>query len=75
MEGGLPVLLCFVVLRVAGVSVADSAQAASWFTVALLAYIGYRIGRLSDATGLRLALETIGAAAIGLLLIVLKTLL
>ena len=75
VEGGLPVLLCFIVLRVAGVPVAESAHAASWFTVALLAYIGYRIGRSSNATGLRLALEITGAAAIGLLLIALKALL
>lgn len=73
LEGGLPVLLCFAVLRVSGVSVSDSAQAASWFTVVFLAYIGYRVGRSLQATGIRLVLEVVGAAAIGLLMIVLKT--
>lgn len=73
VEGGLPVLLCFTGLRVAGVGVAYAALAASWLTVALMAFIGYRIGRLSDATGLHLALEVTAAAGIGVLLIVLKT--
>lgn len=75
IEGGLAVLLCFVVLRLSGVAAADAAQAASWFAIALLGYIGYRIGRSSQATGFKLALEITGAAAIGLLLIALKTLL
>lgn len=75
LEGGLPVLLCFAVLRLSGLDVSTSAQAASWFTVALLAAIGYSIGRSLKATGLRLALEVTGPPAIGLLMIVLKTLL
>lgn len=75
LEGGFPVLLCFVALRVGGLGVAAAAQAASWFTVALLAYIGYRTGRLLHGPGIRAALETLAAAGIGLLIIVLKTLL
>jgi hypothetical protein len=73
LEGGLPVLLCFLALRAAGVGVAEAALAASWFTVALLAVIGHRIGRLARVRGVRLAVEVVGAAGIGLLLIVLKT--
>lgn len=73
IEGGLPVLLCFIGLRVAGVGVPDAALGASWLTVALMAFIGYRIGRLSGATGPRLALEVTAAAGIGVLLIALKT--
>ncbi len=72
LEGGVPVLVCFALLRAAGAGVGDAAQGALWFTVALLAVIGYRIGRSLGATGGRLALEVAGAAAIGLLMIVLK---
>jgi hypothetical protein len=75
LEGGLPVLLCFAVLRLGGVGVSSAALAASWFTVALLTAVGYSIGRSLKATGLRLALETAGAPAIGLLMIGLKFLL
>jgi hypothetical protein len=75
LEGGLPILFCFAVLRLSGVGVSSSAQAASWFTVALLTAVGYSIGRSLNATGLRLALEIAGAPAIGLLMIVLKRLL
>lgn len=75
LEGGLAVLACFVAFRLGGVGVSTSALAASWFTVALLAAIGYSIGRSLRATGLRLALEVTGPPAIGLLMIVLKTLL
>lgn len=75
LEGGLAVLLCFLVLRAAGVPVPDAALGASWFTVGLLAVIGHQIGRSAQARGLWLALEVVGAAGIGLLLIVLKTVL
>jgi hypothetical protein len=75
LEGGLPVLLCFAVLRLGGVGVSSSALAASWFTLALLTAVGYSIGRSLNATGFRLVLETAGAPAIGLLMIGLKILL
>ncbi|HET6532457.1 MAG TPA: hypothetical protein VFH03_17865 [Actinoplanes sp.] len=75
LEGGLAVLLCFGLLRLLGIGAVAAAQVASWFAVVLLAFIGYRIGRLRGATGGRLALEIAGAAGIGLLTIALKVLL
>jgi len=75
LEGGLAVLLCFIVLRGLGIRVVAAAQVASWFAVVLLAFIGYRIGRRRRLTGGRLALEIAGAAGIGLLTIALKVLL
>jgi VIT1/CCC1 family predicted Fe2+/Mn2+ transporter len=58
-----------------GVNISDSALTALWFTVVLLAYIGYRIGRSLHASGIRMIFEVLGTAAFGILMIVLKSVL
>ena len=75
LEGGVPVVACYATVHVFGVSIADSALAALWFTVLLLACIGYRIGRSLHASGVRMIFEVLGTAAFGILMIVLKSVL
>ena len=75
LEGGLPVVACYAIVHVFGVNISDSALTALWFTVVLLAYIGYRIGRSLHASGIRMIFEVLGTAAFGILMIVLKSVL
>jgi hypothetical protein len=75
LEGGLPVVVCYAVVHAFGVGISESALTALWFTVALLGYIGYRIGRSLRVSGLRMILEILGTAAFGILMIVLKSVL
>jgi hypothetical protein len=75
LEGGLPVVACYAIVHLFGVSIADSALIALWFTVVLLAYIGYRIGRSLHASGIRMIFEVLGTAAFGILMIILKSVL
>jgi hypothetical protein len=75
LEGGLPVVLCYAIVHAFGVSIATSALTALWFTVGLLGYIGYRIGRSLRASGLRMIFEILGTAAFGVLMIALKSVL
>ena len=75
LEGGLPVVACYAIVHAFGVSIEDSALIALWFTVVLLAYIGYRIGRSLHASGIRMIFEVMGTAAFGILMIILKSVL
>jgi hypothetical protein len=75
LEGGLPVVACYAIVHGFGVNISDSALTALWFTVVILAYIGYRIGRSLQASGIRMIFEVLGTAAFGILMIVLKSVL
>jgi len=73
--GGVPALAVFLVGRVLGLGVTDSALIALWFTVLMLGVVGHLAAHRAGVRGWALTVETVVAAAFGLLIIGLKTLL
>lgn len=75
LKGGAPAILVSVVASSAGVEVASAAALAVYFTVALLAAVGYLGAHQAGASGGALVLEVAGAASFGVLIVAAKTLL
>ncbi len=73
--GGVPALAVFLVGRVFGLGVTDSALIALWFTVLMLGVVGHLAAHRAGVRGWALTVETVVAGAFGLLIIGLKTLL
>ncbi|RXR27097.1 hypothetical protein EQW78_01835 [Oerskovia turbata] len=73
--GGVPALAVFLVGRVFGLGVTDSALIALWFTVLMLGVVGHLAAHRAGVRGWALTVETAVAAGFGLLIIGLKTLL
>ncbi|MFF3064872.1 hypothetical protein ACFVQ3_09955 [Oerskovia sp. NPDC057915] len=73
--GGVPALAVFLVGRLFGLGVTDSALIALWFTVLMLGVVGHLAAHRAGVRGWALTAETAVAAAFGLVIIGLKTLL
>ncbi|WP_227748033.1 hypothetical protein [Oerskovia douganii] len=73
--GGVPALAVFLVGRVLGLGVTDSALIALWFTVLMLGVVGHLAAHRAGVRGWALTAETVVAGAFGLVIIGLKTLL
>jgi hypothetical protein len=75
LKGGLPAIVVYVGASVAGVDIASAAAAAVYFSVVLLAAVGYLGAHQAGLKGRAVLLEVAGAASFGLLIVVAKALL
>jgi hypothetical protein len=75
LKGGLPAIVVYVAASLAGAEIATAAAAAVYFTVLLLAGVGYLGAHQAGVKGRGLLLEVAGAASFGLLIVAAKTLL
>ena len=73
--GSLPVLVVFLIGRLIGLDVQDSAFLSLWFTVAMLAAVAAFAAHRAGVRGAALLGETALAAGFGMLVIVLKLIL
>jgi len=73
--GSLPVLVVFIIGRLIGLDVQDSAFLSLWFTVAMLAAVAAFAAHRAGVRGAALLGETALAGAFGLLVILLKLIL
>jgi len=73
--GSIPVLVVFLLGRLLGMTVANAAFLALWFTVAMLAAVAALAAHRAGVRGGKLVAETAAAAAFGLLVIALKLIL
>ncbi|WP_299923630.1 hypothetical protein [uncultured Nocardioides sp.] len=67
LVGAVPAVAVYVLLHLLGLSATGSAYWALWFSVAFLSVIGYLGAHRAGMTGWRLALESAGAASLGVL--------
>ena len=75
LKGGVPAIVVYVAMSLAGADVDTAATAAVYVTVVLLAGVGYLGAHRTGATGGTLVLEVAGAASFGVLIVAAKTLL
>ncbi len=75
LKGGTPAILVYVLASVFGAEVASAAAAAVYFSVFLLAAVGYLGAHQAGLRGRALLFEVAGAASFGLLIVAAKTLL
>ncbi len=75
LKGGVPAILVYVAMSLGGAEVGTAAATAVYFTVGLLAGVGYLGAHRAGATRGALLLEVAGAASFGLLIVAAKTLL
>jgi hypothetical protein len=75
LKGGLPAILVYVVASSAGADIANAAAIAVYFTVFLLAGVGYLGAHRAGARGRAMLLEVAGAASFGVLIVAAKALL
>lgn len=75
LKGGAPAVVVYVVAELVGVDVDTAAAIAVYFTVGLLAVVGYLGAHRAGASGRAMALEVAGAASFGVLIVLMKTLL
>jgi hypothetical protein len=75
LKGGVPAILVFLAASRGGADVASAAAVAVYFTVVLLAAVGYLGAHQAGATGGALVAEVAGAASFGVLIVAAKTLL
>jgi hypothetical protein len=73
LKGGLPALVVYVVAHTAGMSIANAAASAVYFSVVLLAAVGYLSAHQAGLRGRELLWETAGAASFGVLIVIGKT--
>jgi hypothetical protein len=73
--GSIPVLAVFFLGRLLGMTIADAAFLALWFTVAMLAAVAALAAHRAGVRGGELIAETLMAGAFGLLVIALKLIL
>ncbi len=72
LVGSLPPIIVFVLARLLGVGVADSAWLALWFTMAMLAGTAAYAAYVAGVRGRALVVETLAAGSLGLVVIGLK---
>ena len=75
LKGGAPAILVYVVASLAGAEIDSAAAVAVYFTVFLLAGVGYLGAHQAGLRGRAVLLEVAGAASFGLLIVAAKTLL
>ena len=75
LKGGLPAILVYVVTDASGADIDTAATAAVYFSVVLLAAVGYLGAHQAGLRGRALLLEVAGAASFGLLIVAAKALL
>lgn len=75
LKGGLPAILVYVGASLAGAGISSAAATAVYFTVVLLAGVGYLGAHQAGVRGGALLLEVAGAASFGVLIVGAKTLL
>ena len=75
LKGGLPAIAVYVAVDALGAGAGTAATAAVYFSVVLLAAVGYLGARRAGLRGRATLLETAGAAAFGVLIVSAKTLL
>ncbi len=75
LKGGLPAIVVYVVASLAGAEIDAAAAVAVYFTVFLLAGVGYLGAHQAGVRGRAVLLEVAGAASFGLLIVAAKTLL
>lgn len=72
LQGGLPAVAVFVLATLLGTDPAAAGTLALWFSVAMLAAVGYLAGHAAGVSGWELVAETLTAALFGVLIVVLK---
>ncbi len=75
LKGGVPALLVYVVANLVGVDKGTAAAAAVYFSVVLLAAVGYLGAHQAGLRGRAVLLEVAGAASFGVLIMIAKALL
>ena len=75
LEGGIPAMVVFLAASLIEPSAFSAAQVALWFTVVLLAVVGYLGSRRAGRTRRASLGEAAGAAMLGVLMVAAKTLL
>ena len=75
LKGGVPAILVYVGASVVGLDIASAAAAAVYFSVVLLAAVGYLGAHQAGLRGRAVLLEVAGAASFGLLIVAAKALL
>jgi hypothetical protein len=75
LKGGLPAIVVYVGAALAGAEIGTAAAIAVYFTVVLLAGVGYLGAHRAGVQGRALLLEVAGAASFGVLIVAAKTLL
>lgn len=75
LKGGVPAIVVYVVASASGADPADAAAVAVYFSVALLAAVGYLGALQAGLRGRAVLLDVAGAAAFGVLIVAAKTLL
>lgn len=75
LKGGVPAIAVYVVVAAAGAGTGTAAATAAYFSVFLLAAVGYLGARRAGLRGRATLLETAGAATFGLLIVATKALL
>ena len=75
LKGGLPAIVVYVGASLAGAEVDSAAATAVYFTVVLLAAVGYLGAHRAGVRGRGMVLEVAGAASFGVLIVAAKTLL
>jgi hypothetical protein len=72
LVGSLPPIIVFLLGQVLGLGISGSAWLALWFTVAMLTGTAAYAAHLAGVRGINLAVETLAAGALGVLVIGLK---
>jgi hypothetical protein len=75
LKGGVPAILVYVVTDAAGAEKGTAAAIAVYFSVVLLAFVGYLGAHRAGLRGRLLVLEVLGAASFGVVIVAAKTLL
>jgi len=72
LKGGLPAILVYLVAYAAGMGIGSAAATAVYFTVVLLAGVGYLGAHQAGLRGRAMLLEVAGAASFGVLIVAAK---
>jgi hypothetical protein len=75
LKGGVPAILVYVVASLAGAATDTAAAVAVYFSVVLLAAVGYLGAHQAGVRGRAVWVEVAGAASFGVLIVAAKTLL
>jgi hypothetical protein len=75
LKGGVPAILVYVGASAAGMNISSAAATAVYFTVVLLAAVGYLGAHQAGLRGRAVLLEVAGAASVGVLIVAAKALL
>jgi hypothetical protein len=75
LKGGVPAILVYLAASAAGMAIASAAAAAVYFTIVLLAAVGYLGAHQAGLRGRAVLLEVAGAASFGVLIVAAKALL